>query len=423
MEVHRVRVLGAVDEPDPQQVALAAAERRTRDPAVVGPGRELDAGRHLDLLVGRDQLPLAEHPAACEPPGLAVVEVAQDLGRVEAVGAVVDARPLRGRSGRRCRGRWRATGTPCPVWPAAAAMAFSRWWPPSASCTALVRDDLVQGGERRTGGESAAQQAAAAQAQRAILIRLGRGGPLGDVTRILSFVHNRDFDTSKKNGWPAKPEGQPSPPLPLPRIRLVTTIELDGQYRALREEAGMAWRRARSARRHGRRRRRVPPGPAHQRDRGARARRRLLRRAARPQGPHAGRHAGPEDRHRRDLARPRAGRPGGGRAPPDDVLGRPRGRDRGPLGRPPDPVARRACRGGARRAAAARPGERSRRRRCRRRSRCARSAPTSASTSWWPWTRPRLSATRSPGAGSPRWTPRRSRSSASSPGARASAVR
>ena len=91
VEVDRVRMLGAVAEPDPKPLALARPQRRRRDAPVVGPGRELDARRDLDLLVDGDQLPLAQRAAAGEPPGEAVVEVAQELGRVEAVGGVVDA--------------------------------------------------------------------------------------------------------------------------------------------------------------------------------------------------------------------------------------------------------------------------------------------------------------------------------------------
>ena len=86
-----MRVLGAVAEPDPKPLALARPQRGRRDAAVVGPGRKLDARRDLHLLVDRDQLPLAQGPAAGEPPGAAVVEVAQEHGRVEAVGGVVDA--------------------------------------------------------------------------------------------------------------------------------------------------------------------------------------------------------------------------------------------------------------------------------------------------------------------------------------------
>ena len=49
----------------------------------------------LDLLVGADDVPLAQQPAARQPPRAAVVEVAQDLGRVEAICAMVDRRSAR----------------------------------------------------------------------------------------------------------------------------------------------------------------------------------------------------------------------------------------------------------------------------------------------------------------------------------------
>ena len=86
------------------------------------------------------------------------------------------------------------------------------------------------------------------------------------------------------------------------------TVELDAQYRQLREECGLLDRSARGKLLvSGPGRRRVPAGPADQRHRGARPGRRLLRGAARPQGPHAGRHAGAAARRRaRPLARHRA---------------------------------------------------------------------------------------------------------------------
>ena len=89
VEVDRVRMLGPVAEPDPKPLALARPQRRRRDAAVVGPGRELDARRDLDLLVDGDQLPLAQRPPAGKAPGAPVVEVAQDLCGVEAVGGIV----------------------------------------------------------------------------------------------------------------------------------------------------------------------------------------------------------------------------------------------------------------------------------------------------------------------------------------------
>ena len=89
--------------------------------------------------------------------------------------------------------------------------------------------------------------------------------------------------------------------------------------------------RAQPDRRQRRRRRRVPAEPAHQRDRGARARRGLLLRAARPQGPHAGGHARPQGRRRArsgsSSSRKRWPPPS---RTPDHVLGRARGGDRGP---------------------------------------------------------------------------------------------
>ncbi len=114
--------------------------------AVVGPGRVLDARGDLDLLVARDQGPLAQDPAAGEPRGLAPVEVAQHLGRVEAVGA---------------RGRRRSPGA--KVGPGVAA-AVNRLAAPPSGCAAVpaarrrlrrrapvdagVRDELVDDRDR-----------------------------------------------------------------------------------------------------------------------------------------------------------------------------------------------------------------------------------------------------------------------------------
>ena len=74
---------------------------------------------------------------------------------------------------------------------------------------------------------------------------------------------------------------------------MTAAVELDAQYRQLREECGLLDRSERGkllvAGRGGGR---VPAGAADQRRRGARARRGLLRGVAGPQGAHAGRHAG-----------------------------------------------------------------------------------------------------------------------------------
>src|SRR5687767_5888355 len=74
MKVDGVRVLRAVDEADAKQVALRTAERRAGHTAVVGPRGELHARGDLDLLVGGDELPLAQDPAGRKPFRPAVVE-------------------------------------------------------------------------------------------------------------------------------------------------------------------------------------------------------------------------------------------------------------------------------------------------------------------------------------------------------------
>ena len=94
VEVDRVRVCRPVDERDPQPVALATAQRRPRDPAVVGPRGELHARSNLDLLVDGEQLPLPQHAAVRQSRGVPPVEVAQDRMGVEAVRLVVDRAPV-----------------------------------------------------------------------------------------------------------------------------------------------------------------------------------------------------------------------------------------------------------------------------------------------------------------------------------------
>ena len=113
-------------------------------------------------------------------------------------------------------------------------------------------DRLVQQRQRRRRDHAAGEQPAAADALR-------------DRRRLLLDPPQRDFDKSKSS--PQAPativrDGQPA-----------VATELDGQYRVLREGAGVARARRPQAAR-GRRRRggRVPAGPADQRRRGARAR-------------------------------------------------------------------------------------------------------------------------------------------------------
>ena len=90
VEVHRVGVGAGVGEVDPQPIALVGAQGRAGHLAVVGPGREEDAGRDLDLLVEGGDLPLADDGAVGHLGRLAVVEgVHQDRG-IEAHARDVD---------------------------------------------------------------------------------------------------------------------------------------------------------------------------------------------------------------------------------------------------------------------------------------------------------------------------------------------
>ena len=148
-------------------------------------------------------------------------------------------------------------------------------------------------------------------------------GVVGRARHRRELIADPNFEVSIPNfTWPAAPY---NPCM----AEIATPIELDGQYRALREEAGLSGRGARRADRPGSRRRRVPAGPAHQRHRGDRARAGLLRRAARSQGTPPVGHAGPASRERRALARSRARpRPGRPQAPAH-LQHRPRRRGRG----------------------------------------------------------------------------------------------
>ena len=101
VEVHRVRMGRTVAEVDAEPFAFLCPQGRpgTR-PSKVQAGN-LTPGRDLDLLVDRVDVPLAQGLAVRQLAGLAPVEVAEDVGRVEAVEAVVDHAAGRGRSARR----------------------------------------------------------------------------------------------------------------------------------------------------------------------------------------------------------------------------------------------------------------------------------------------------------------------------------
>ena len=154
VEVHRVRVGGAVHELDAQPLPLARPERRAGDAVVVGPGDVLHAWRDLDLLLARDDLPLA-HSADDR----ALVEIAQDLLRIEAVDARVD-RPLRTQVA--------GGGGVALAVPEVLGRRGARLMQP------LVRDELVEDGQCRAGGGRAAQQLASREFGRSRFHSLAR---------------------------------------------------------------------------------------------------------------------------------------------------------------------------------------------------------------------------------------------------------
>ena len=90
VEVDGVRMCPGVGEVDPNSVALSAAERRSWNLAIVGPGREEDAWGDLDLLVGGDDLVLAKRPAIRLPAHVPVVECGEEGRGIEAHGNRVD---------------------------------------------------------------------------------------------------------------------------------------------------------------------------------------------------------------------------------------------------------------------------------------------------------------------------------------------
>lgn len=89
VEVHRVRVAAGVAEANADAVALGRADRRTRHPAIVGPGREEQVRGNLDLLVDRRDLVAAQPPAVRQFGHRAAIEVRQDVMRIETVAGVV----------------------------------------------------------------------------------------------------------------------------------------------------------------------------------------------------------------------------------------------------------------------------------------------------------------------------------------------
>ena len=86
VEVNRVWVGGSVDEIEAQAVAFSATEGGPGDLTVVGPGREVDTGGNFYLHIGGIHVPLAQSLTVGQLAYFAVVEVGEELHRVEARG-------------------------------------------------------------------------------------------------------------------------------------------------------------------------------------------------------------------------------------------------------------------------------------------------------------------------------------------------
>ena len=188
--------------------------------AVVGPGRVLHAGRHLDLPVLGDDAPTRARRRARVP---------SSKSRRISCGSkpLAAGRPAHRRRGGRSRGgrRW---------WRAVRGLGRGA----SAAVQALVRDQLVQHGERRAGGGRAAEQLAPRDF---VLPQLRIG--------LLKHVLGETKSTLVSD--------------------VIATSEYELLTRVRRPGGPLGARQVRRARRRGRR---LPPGPGLQRRGGARAR-------------------------------------------------------------------------------------------------------------------------------------------------------
>ncbi len=92
VEVDRVRMRAGVQELDAEEVALGRADNRPGDGAVVGPGREEDPGRDLDLPVDRRQRVFADPPRLIRQRLGGIGERVEDAGAADRRDALADHR-------------------------------------------------------------------------------------------------------------------------------------------------------------------------------------------------------------------------------------------------------------------------------------------------------------------------------------------
>ena len=185
VEVDRVRVRGAVGEADPQRSPSRAAQGRPGDAAVVGPGGVHDARARPRSPCRRRRAPTRAAPArSASRWSLPVVEVAQDLGRVEAVGAWSTSRPAtKPACAVAAAAEWRRLGR------ARRRGRSPRWPPPTRVVEALVGDGSCSSGS----AAAAAATPPASSLRRLIAARMSLASAPGVWLRPTI----REFDTSK----------------------------------------------------------------------------------------------------------------------------------------------------------------------------------------------------------------------------------
>ena len=85
MKVHAMWMIASVGEFDTNHIAFRTPQGGARYASVIRPGRELNARHDLDILVDDDDFVFAQGSAIRQGGDLAIIEIGQDISRVESV--------------------------------------------------------------------------------------------------------------------------------------------------------------------------------------------------------------------------------------------------------------------------------------------------------------------------------------------------
>src|SRR5215207_1974367 len=85
MEMHGMWMVASVAKLDTDSVAFCGTKRWTGDPAVIGPGRELDPWDNLNVFIERDDLVLAQGLSIRQSRYFAPIEIGQNVRWIEPV--------------------------------------------------------------------------------------------------------------------------------------------------------------------------------------------------------------------------------------------------------------------------------------------------------------------------------------------------